>query len=155
MIAAAKNLLAAGVIAAGLGVAGSADAQQANNNAQPDQFHPSFHTVFNVAACTNDNHTANATIITFQSINDWQTNAQSNPTGFQQAYEQKAQTILEQAWKDAVSTHSSGEYNSQAQGFINDVVDELTQAQQEIETQTGITVVIRGGISGNTTPGCS
>lgn len=157
MISALKSFTTAAAIVIGLGTAGlgTAQAQNAASSATDDRYHPSFNDTFNVAACTSDNHKAEATLVTFQSITDWQRLSSGNPQGFQSAFNNKVQPILDKTWQDIVSKHSSNEFNQGNDNFVKNAVAELKDAATEIENQTGISVIIRGGPSGPTTPNCN
>jgi len=155
MINSLKRLTAATALIFGVGLMSSTAMAQNVVDPNEDRYHPSFNDSFTVAACTNDTFTAPATIVTFQSITDWQRLAQGNPQGFQNAFKAKAQPLIDEAWQNVISKHSSGEFNTGDASFVQDAVAELEEAAKKIEAQTGVTVIIRGGPSGPATPGCS
>lgn len=157
MINSLKSFTTAAALVIGLGAAsvGSAQAQNAAATPTDDRYHPSFNDTFNVAACTTDNHKAEATLVTFQSVTDWQRLASGNPQGFQAAFNNKVQPILDKTWQDIISKHSSDQFNNGDKSFVDNAVSELKDAATEIENLTGISVIIRGGPSGPTSPGCS
>jgi len=96
-------------------------------------------------------------MVTYESLTDWQPLAGNTPdtaTAFQKEFNAKAQPILDKMWADIINKHSKDDFETASKAFIDDIQIDLKSAADEIEKQTGISILMGGEPTGPTTPGC-
>lgn len=121
---------------------------------EPDLFHPSFFDDFEVKACTSDSFTVAANIAAYASMSDWERISKTDRQ-IQIRFAMTAPPILYKAWNDVAAQFPKDVIEANGKDFKEAVKARMSEAAKEIESYTGISVLIMGGTKGPATPGCN
>jgi hypothetical protein len=139
-------LAASAVLATGL-TAGTANAADPT-----DYFDPNVAVPFNTAACSNDNYTVPVQFIIHPSLTDLDRLQKDGEL----ITPQDLQEHVDAAWEKTVASYSSSDFSENMPQSLQDAFyQNVTEMMENIEKDTGLSVVISGAGVGMPTPGCN
>lgn len=144
-----KSVAAIAALSFGLGTATTVQAAPD----ETDQFYQDFYMYFNMQACTNDDYTVAGELIIHPSFTDVQRlfaeNKNINP--------EQLQPYVDAAWKKTVESFTSEAFNPEnppSQQLQDAFINNFAAMTENIEEDTGLSVIIGGAGAAIPTPGC-